>query len=173
MYAITPKGIGKPVGWRSVQPGWPLADGETFVAAEDPNNKVLAEDGQSLRDCTAAEILANAKADRLAALAARRFAAETGGVTVAGMPVETGRATQAILTGARILAKENSAYAVDWKTAAGFVTLDAAAIIAAADAVAAHVQACFSNEKAIAAEIAAAADAAAVAAVDIDAGWPA
>jgi hypothetical protein len=54
MWAITPNGTGKPVGARSIQEGWELAEGETFTVAEDAfrPGMVLAENGTSLREAT-------------------------------------------------------------------------------------------------------------------------
>jgi hypothetical protein len=67
-FAITPHGIGKPVGWRMIEEGWPLAQGETFTVDDDGvggatmPNKVLANDGVSLRLKTQAERDAEAQA---------------------------------------------------------------------------------------------------------------
>lgn len=116
--------------------------------------------------------LSVAKAQARKALAAKRYEVETGGITVNGTPVKTDRETQSILTAARTRALEDGNFSVDWKVSNGvFVTLDAATIIAIANAVADHVQACFSNEKALDVLIAAAADVAAVRAVDLKSGW--
>ena len=75
-----------------------------------------------------------------------RYDAENGGIEVSGMPVQTDQASQTKIMAARILAKEDANYTVKWKTAAGFVELNATQIIAVADAVRAHVQACFDAE---------------------------
>jgi hypothetical protein len=89
-----------------------------------------------------------------AALAAHRYAVEVGGTTVGGMALNTDRETQAVLTAARTLAKEDAAYSVKWKTASGsFVTLNSVTIIVAANAVAAFVQKCFSSEATVAGNI--------------------
>jgi hypothetical protein len=66
----------------------------------------------------------------------------------------------------------DSNYSVQWKTGAGFVTLTAAQVIAAAQAVRAHVQACFDHEADVAAEIDAAETLAELQAIDVSAGWP-
>ena len=113
--------------------------------------------------------LADAKAARLAELAAVRFARETGGTGA----LRTDRESQALITGAALAATLDPAYAVDWKGAEGWVTLNATQLIAAAQAVRAHVQACFSNERALGAAIEAAADLDAVLTVDLGQGWPA
>lgn len=105
----------------------------------------------------------------LDALASRRWQAEIGGITVPQVP--TDHTTRATLTAAYVKAKENPAYTVRWKAGPGvFVTLDADTIIAMADAVAAHVQACFDREDELSAAILAAED---PASVDINTGWPA
>lgn len=119
--------------------------------------------------------LADRKAQMLADLAARRWRAETGGVTVAGMMIATDRESQTKVTAAYVQAKADANFLIpDWKFAAGvWGTLDAATIITVGDVVVAHVQACFSRERALETEILAAPDAAALAAIDIDSGWPA
>jgi hypothetical protein len=66
MFAITPKGIGKQVGFRSIKPEWHLVEGETFTVDILPDNPVLAEDGKSLRSKTDAEM--QTEADRESAL---------------------------------------------------------------------------------------------------------
>ena len=107
-----------------------------------------------------------------AALAAKRYAIETGGTTIAGVPVATDRESQGKLVAVRIVAKENPAYSVKWKTSAGFVTLNAATIIAVADGVRAFVQAAFDREAALSSEIEAATTLAELDAIDLEAGWP-
>lgn len=82
-------------------------------------------------------------------IAARRYQAETAGVTVNGMPLDTGRDSQALVTGAALAAVIDPNYTCQWKTAAGFVDLDAQQIIAIASTMRAHVQACFDREAAL------------------------
>ena len=57
------------------------------------------------------------------------------------------RHTQALLTGAYTRAKEDPNLVINWKTPTGFVSLDAEAIITIADAVFAHVENAFTEEK--------------------------
>lgn len=71
------------------------------------------------------------------------------GIIYNSVSVGTDDLTQQRLMSARILAKENSAYTVNWKTNDGFVLLDSPTIIALADAVRDHVQKCFDAHKAI------------------------
>ncbi|SCM73337.1 conserved hypothetical protein [uncultured Pleomorphomonas sp.] len=81
--------------------------------------------------------------------AAKRYAVETGGVTVAGASIDTGRESQAMITGAYAYAHANPEANVSFKATSGWVILTAAEVTAIATAVAAHVQACFTAEKAI------------------------
>jgi len=118
--------------------------------------------------------LAEAKAAKLAALADRRWRAEIAGVVVGGLSIPSDAATQSKLTAAVVACVLDNNYAVNWKLADGtFQLLDHAMLIAVAQAVRAHVQSCFDREATLAATISAAADAAALAAIDIEAGWPA
>ena len=117
--------------------------------------------------------LANLKSARLQELAARRYEAEEGGTTLGGNPLATDRMTQSKITAAYVKASVDADYEITaWKTGPGiFSTLTAATIIAAANAIEAHVQACFDNEKTISTEITDAVDLTELAAVDIEGGW--
>lgn len=86
------------------------------------------------------------KAQKKAAIAAARYAAETAGTTVNGITIDTGRDSQALITGAALAAMLDSEYSLNWKTEAGFIHLTAPEIIAVAQAVRAHVQTCFDRE---------------------------
>lgn len=135
------------------QIGWTW-DGEVFAPPPGPSFEALS-------------------AAKLAALAERRWQAETGGTIVAGMPIKTDAESTGKITAAYVQATANPAFTVRWKVDTGvFVTLDAATIIAIGDAVTAHAQACFDNEDVLTAAILAAEDAPALDAIDIDAGWP-
>jgi hypothetical protein len=117
--------------------------------------------------------LAEAKAARLAALADRRWRAETAGVVVNGARLPTDLATQGKLTAAVVASVLDNSYSVRWKLADGSFTLfDHATLVAAAQGVRAHVQACFDREAQLVALIDAAKDEAALAAIDIESGWP-
>ncbi|MDR1471362.1 MAG: DUF4376 domain-containing protein, partial [Synergistaceae bacterium] len=87
-----------------------------------------------------------ARAAKLAEIAAARWREEVGGTAVNGMAIDTSRESQALVTGATPQATIDPEYTCRWKTAAGFVELDAAAILAVAVAVRTHVQACFDKE---------------------------
>lgn len=147
------------VGWVAaedgVEAGWTW-DGESFTAPVVPIGELLDR--------------------RLAELADLRWRKETGGIVVGGMPIKTDRESQGLLTGAYIMASANPAFSINWKVANGvFVPIDAATIVMAGDAVTGHVQACFDREEELTTLLIsafAADDAAALAAIDITAGWP-
>lgn len=123
---------------------------------------------------TPADRLAAARTRRLAELAARRWQAESAGILVAGARVATDTVSQGKLTAAALAAVRDPAYTLTWKCADGaFVALDAPRILALADAARAYVQAAFDREAVLADAIAAAASQADLAAIDLDAGWPA
>ena len=103
--------------------------------------------------------------DKLDELAAARWAAEVGGVSLGGMTIRTDRESQALITGAALQAMMDPEYTCRWKAGEGFVTLDARTILGAAMAVRAHVQACFDREAELASAVAAASTPEEVAAV--------
>lgn len=86
------------------------------------------------------------KAQKKAEIAAMRFEKETSGITVFGATIDTDRDSQALITGAALAAVIDSGYSLNWKTESGFVHLTAPEILAIAQAVRAHVQACFDRE---------------------------
>ena len=92
--------------------------------------------------------LEDVKAAKKSEIAAARYAAEIAGVTVGGVVVRTDRESQALITGAALKATQDGTYSCTWKAESGFVTLNAGTIIAVADAVRTHVQACFDAEAA-------------------------
>ena len=104
-----------------------------------------------------------------ALIAARRYTAETAGTTVEGMPIDTGRDSQSLITGAVVAAMLDPAYSVRWKTVAGFVDLTAQQIIGVASAVRAFVQASFDREAVL---LDAVADGS-ITAEMLEEGWPA
>lgn len=95
---------------------------------------------------TAEDKAEQARQATVAAIAARRWEAETAGITVNGTAIDTGRDSQALITGAAVSAMLDPAYSVRWKTPAGFIDLAGEQIIAMATAVRVHVQACFDRE---------------------------
>lgn len=102
-------------------------------------------------------------------IASRRYDAEVGGVIVGEMRLDTGRDSQALITGAALAAVIDPAYTCNWKTAEGFVELNAVALIAIASAIRAHVQACFDREGVLVAAVAAGTYQQSM----LDEGWPA
>ena len=104
-----------------------------------------------------------------ALIAARRYTAETAGTTVEGMPIDTGRDSQGLITGAALAAMLDPAYSVRWKTVAGFVDLTAQQIIGVASAVRTFVQASFDREAVL---LGAVADGS-ITAEMLEEGWPA
>lgn len=81
-----------------------------------------------------------------ALIAARRYQVETGGVTVEGIPVNTERDSQALMTGAAFAASLDPEYRIKWKASTGFVELNRDQVIGLASEVRAFVQACFNRE---------------------------
>lgn len=95
LFAITPNGVGKPVGYRSIQPGWSLNAEETFeVEVATPEGLVLAEDALSLRVPTSIELneqaLEAATLESLPGLRAAAFdaAMDFMAANPAGAPIE-------------------------------------------------------------------------------------
>jgi hypothetical protein len=85
--------------------------------------------------------------------AARRYDLETGGIEIAGSHVATDRGSQALINGAFNLVQVAPTTVIKFKTQAGFVDLDAAAIQIISTAVGQHVQACFAKEAEVVAAI--------------------
>ena len=103
-----------------------------------------------------------------ALIAARRYAAEISGTTIESMPIDTGRDSQALITGAALQAVIDPKYSVHWKTAEGFVDLTAQQVIGVASAVRAFVQACFNRES----ELLDAVAAGSITVEMLEKGWP-
>lgn len=110
----------------SAGPGWLLSNGE-FIAPYEERPTTPPEQR----------------------IAARRYDAETAGITVNGMHLPTYRDSQALVTGAALAAVIDPAYHCQWKTTEGFIDLDAQQIIGIASTMRAHVQACFDREAAL------------------------
>lgn len=103
-----------------------------------------------LSQLVTAEQKAQAAREQLVArIAARRWQAETGGTVIEGLPLPTDRESQALITGATVQAMIDPSYTLNFKTAAGFVTLTAQQVIGIASAVRRHVQASFDRESAL------------------------
>jgi hypothetical protein len=115
--------------------------------------------------------LPKAKADKLTALATKRYEVETGGVTVGGVTIMTDAVSQAKLTGAWLRVQRKPSASIRWKGRDGWVTVGKAEIEALVDAVSDHVQTCFDKEYAHSEVITALTTIASVDAYDIETGW--
>ena len=100
-------------------------------------------------------VLTPTKADLVAYAASKRFAVETGGIVVNGAQIDTSRESQSMIANAFAYVQASGAASVEYKTASGWVTMDAPTVKAVALAVGAHVQACFAAEQAVDAAISA------------------
>jgi len=104
-------------------------------------------------------------------IANKRFQIETQGILVNGSLIKTDRESQATITSAWSVAKQNPNTVIDWKASDGWVQLDATTMIAIGDAVFAHVQGCFSRERQLSDQIALATTLAELRAIDYEGGW--
>ena len=117
--------------------------------------------------------LSECKATKLDAIRALRWDKQNGGTTVNGITIRTDADSQRMIAGAIDLFDKNpSLTAIDFEAQPNeWATLDAAAMTAIGVAVGMHIQACFSNAKALSQAVEAAGSYAALAAIDIEAGW--
>ncbi len=105
------------------------------------------------------------------AIAAHRYRIETQGLPFGTSRIKTDRESQATITSAWSVAKQNPSTVVDWKAEDGWVQLDAATVVAIGDAVFDHVQSCFTREKQLSEAVAAAATFEELRAIDYRGGW--
>lgn len=103
-----------------------------------------------------------------ASIAARRYKAEIGGVTLNGMRIDTDDRSKLLINGAALEATIDPTYVMQWKTPDGFIELTAQQVVGIARAVRAHVQACFDRE----AVLLAALEAGTLTDVMLEQGWP-
>lgn len=115
---------------------------------------------------TAEDLSSEATAAERARVKARRDVALISGTTVAGMSIATDDVSQQRIVGAALGVTLDPESTIQWKTGGGFVTLNAAQVIAIAQAVRAHVQGCFDREAEILDAIENDED------YDLEAGWP-
>lgn len=141
-----------------------------FGAVELPEPPVV--DGRYYSAPGVPHALDQLKAQKRSEAAAKRWERENSGIVVGGRAFATDERTRTVLIGSRIVAKEDATYTVEWKFADGFATLTASELIAASNAVGAHVRACFAAEAAHVAAIEALAEQQAVIDYDIAVGWP-
>lgn len=149
----------------TVAGGWAIIETDPQPPGDFLPGEVREEDGHYIRGWIPVELSAEQWADRIAA---RRWLAETSGTTVDGMPIDTGRDSQGLITGAALAAMLDPAYSVRWKTVAGFVDLTAQQIIGVASAVRTFVQASFDRE----AELLGAVADGSITAEMLERGWP-
>lgn len=117
--------------------------------------------------------LARAKDEKLADIAIWRYEREISGIVVNGALIKTDREAQASLNSTFASLSSGFVANVDWKTASGeFVSMGLNEITQVAQAVAAHVQDCFSKEKAIADAVRSATTIAEVQAIDPNVMFP-
>ncbi|WP_209428463.1 DUF4376 domain-containing protein [Pararhodobacter sp. SW119] len=97
----------------------------------------------------------------------RRDRAMNAGVRVGGRLIHTDDISQQRILGAAVAVMRDPSLVINWKTADGaFVPLDAGAVLAAADAVRAHVQSCYEREAVMLAAFNAGGE------PNIEVGWP-
>lgn len=129
---------------------WTEAGGVPRVAPDEHGNATLV-----LVETILAQYGIAATSDDLPAYAAElRYGAETNGIDIGGSTIATDRQSQALINGAFNLAQADPNTVFRFKTADGFMTLDAAAIQIIAIEVGRHVQACFAKEADVVASIA-------------------
>ncbi|MDH1506298.1 DUF4376 domain-containing protein [Aeromonas caviae] len=147
-------------------------DYATLLAAQSAGQQIMANDnGYPIAIDPPQPV--RSKAVLLAEVATKRWAVETGGIIVAGHPIATDRESQAQLTSAYTLLKGGLIADTPWKAADGSFTLvTLAEIEPVAQAVAAHVRACFAAEQAHAEAIDALHTQDELDAYDINTGWP-
>lgn len=84
--------------------------------------------------------------DVIQLIARTRFEHEASGFTIDGLAIESTRDSQALIASAGLSALLDPNYRCNFKTANGFVEMEAVQILAMAKAIRAHVQACFDRE---------------------------
>lgn len=143
---------------------------EHAIESEDANPGWLYRDGVLVAPTplALASTLDQAKLALHETVTAMRWEKETAGITVNGVRVLTGIEDQNRI--ASVLAVGPAS--VDFKAANGWVTLTLAQLQQIADAIGAHVQACFTAERAHHEAIDALTDMAAAQAYDVTTGWP-
>jgi hypothetical protein len=154
----------------------PISDDDWRAFLGEPGRWLLV-DGVRVPAPVAEKTIDEALSEKIKAVAAKRYAVETGGITINGAEIDTDRDSQALLTGAWCYAQQSPGKRVNWKGKNGWANLGKNEISAIAEAVGDHIQACFTKERAhvealqqIASGVGA--TVAHIEAYDIDAGWP-
>lgn len=115
------------------------------IANPDPE-KMRSHDEDGLPILVDFPVVPKTTDDYVKLIAATRYEYETAGITLDGMPIDTGRDSQALITGARVESMDDPSYVCNWKTSVGFVSLSADLLKAIGTAVRTHVQKCFDRE---------------------------
>lgn len=132
--------------WAAANPGFTEPQLQSAFASA-----VASYAGQDIPEPAPEDISPEAaKAQLLAYAADKRFQVETDGIVVNSFAVATDRPTQNKLAQA-VLAYQTGALtgAIDWKGPSAWISLDQATITGLASAVALHVQAAFTAERAV------------------------
>lgn len=145
-------GVSDCAWWPELDESAPLGQYERYGAetlTPDPGRQVVVV-VREIVSWTEEEItqdLEARKTAKLAELAQLRFEKETGGVTVNGTVIRTDRESQAVISGAYNAMQIDPTRVIDFKGVNGWVKLDSAAVTVVSEAVADHVQACFTRER--------------------------
>lgn len=130
------------------------------------------DDGNTPLPLVPVKSLAEVKADLLAAVTAERWKRETGGITITGVRVGTNLDDQNRLSGVLSAIELGGLESVDFKAQSGWVQLTAPELQGIALAISAHVQSCFTAERAHHEAIEQLQTQADVDAYNVMAGWP-
>lgn len=130
------------------------------------------DDGNTPLPVVPVKSLAEVKADLAAAATAERWNRETGGIVLGGVQVGTTLDDQNRLSGVLSAIQLGGLESVDFKAQSGWVQLTAGELQGIALAISAHVQACFTAERAHHEAIEQLQAQADVDAYDVLAGWP-
>lgn len=130
------------------------------------------DDGNTPLPLVPLKSLTEVKEDLLAAATAERWNRETGGILLGGVQVGTALDDQNRLSGVLSAIQLGGLESVDFKAQSGWVQLTAAELQGIALAISAHVQACFTAERAHHEAIEQLQTQADVDAYDVMAGWP-
>lgn len=155
--------VSAPLFWlpcpANTQVGWPVIDGSVTEPAL-PNPPSLLD-------------IKKAKLDSLSAF---RYRKEIGGFSFNGQTVATDDRSKTLLLGARAIAEKalnaGEDFSMDYKSDAGFITINAETLIVLSDAVGSFVQSLFSVEKIHTEGILACDTELEVADYDFTEGWP-
>lgn len=149
-----------------------LDDFPNLIDAESGGTIGDLWDGESFSTPSKYSTVEEAKEQKLAELAAYRYARETAGITVNGALIRTDLESQAMINGAVAYVNLNPTALIDWKAANAWVQIDKNTVTAIGNLVGTHVQVCYSRERYHAEAIAALTTSEEIAAYDFATGWP-